>query len=135
MEALSCARLCKASSMHHLLRSAFVCALLTRSPCSACILGAQRGCNISVSEGLTHQIAHELNRAGYAFVYLDTGLVRCSPPCVNMLQDVAAESLQATASARSDPITRKTNTAIHVNQARRLVRQACIHTDVSYVGQ
>jgi hypothetical protein len=80
-------------------------AQLNSNESSTCILGTQTGCSTSVCSGLTTQIKSELNTMGYSFVAMDSTWVKCSSPCVNCLQSVAATALESAAKSKGDYIT------------------------------
>jgi len=69
-----------------------------------CILGNQNGCSTAVALGLTKQIAAQLNKMGYMFTPLNVTTITCNTPCVNELQESAANALSAAATSRRTKI-------------------------------
>lgn len=55
---------------------------------------------LPVKTGLTYQIKDELNSMGYSFQAMSSTWVKCSSPCVNELQSVAANSLESAAKSK-----------------------------------
>lgn len=76
------------------------------SPSSACTLGTAPGCSTAVAGGLTTQLIAELARMGVSFSNLDDpSKIRCTSPCVPLLQSSAKTALTSVASKKNDYIT------------------------------
>jgi len=71
---------------------------------SQCILGTQSGCSTAVAIGLTRQIASQLNQMGYTFTTLNATTIQCDVPCINVLQESAAQALSDAAASKGQQI-------------------------------